>query len=243
MHPKPIQSFTSPAPFGTLIIIPVELRLKIYGVLIERGQVAILRTSRAINEEAFDDFYKHAICRLRSDSSTCFRAYPGQAPWNRIQNLELRIKFTHLCMVSFNEWLQRFSSNRTDLKTCKIRLDHQYRFFTSIPEALMTIRTPVAFQKVIMVVAMVNQDNVTSMKAFATSVKRNPDRYMDVDMQCENQGLGWLAYDWAVGFLEPTLGGAVWLEDDESMHLEFYPQRSALLASSEDKDAKKEEED
>ena len=107
----------------------------------------------------------------------------------------------------------------------------------------MTIRTPVAFQKVIMVVAMVNQDNVTSMKAFATSVKRNPDRYMDVDMQCENQGLGWLAYDWAVGFLEPTLGGAVWLEDDESMHLEFYPQRSALLASSEDKDAKKEEED
>ena len=108
----------------------------------------------------------------------------------------------------------------------------------------MTIRTPVAFQRVVLVIAigaMVNQDTVTVMKAFATSVEQDPERYMYVGVH-ENRGMGWLAYDWAVGFLEPTLGGAVWLEDDGSTHLEFFPQRSALLASSKNKDAKVEEE-
>ena len=106
----------------------------------------------------------------------------------------------------------------------------------------MAIKTPVAFQRVVLVIAMVNQDLVTVMKDFATSVREDPDRYMYVGVH-ENRGMGWLAYDWAVGFLEPSLGGSVWFEGDGSVHLEFYPQRSALLASSEDKDAKIEEED
>ena len=255
MHPNSIQSFTSPAPFGTLIIIPVELRLKIYGV-IERGQVDILRTSRAINKEAFDDFYKNAVCRLKIDFYSPFRIFPGQAPsnsiqnldfqvtpWKSIQDLELDFNITHKGIIYFNEWLQRFCSNRTDLKVCKIRLDHKYRSITFLPKTLTAIRTPAAFQKVILVIAMVNQDTVTSMKAFATSLWPDPDRYMYLDMHSKVQRTGWLAHDWAKSFLEPTLGGAVRLEDNRSMHLEFYPQRIALLASSEDKDAEMEEED
>lgn len=124
MYQPQVRSFPTPTPFGTLIIIPIELRLKIYRPLIERGQLAVLRTSRAINEEAFDKF--------------------------RVQTVKYH---DTSCIGYLNTWLPHFSASMTNLKTCKIRLDfgpaNHYE-----PEIITAIKTLVALQKMTLAISV-----------------------------------------------------------------------------------------
>ncbi|KAF6217967.1 hypothetical protein HO133_006379 [Letharia lupina] len=160
MHPPQARSFPAPTPFGTLIIIPIELRLKIYRLLIERGQSAVLRTSRATNEEAFDKSCEHAVCRLAFNCYLPFDICPSRVPWGIIQNLELRVQTVKYhdtsCIGYLNTWLPRFSASMTNLKTCKIRLDFGPAYHYE-PEIITAIKTLVALQKMTLAIA-VNAD-------------------------------------------------------------------------------------
>ena len=133
----------SPTPFGTLVVIPTEIRLKIYRSLIERGQMAVLRTCRAINEEASDDLYKYAVCRVEYNHYSGLAVCPSRAPLSSIQNLEFRV--LHIddhgvsCIFAYNEWLHRFKVTVTDLKTCTIR-------FHSRPDFMFVSETFTTFQ-------------------------------------------------------------------------------------------------
>lgn len=242
MQPKTIQSFPYPTPFGTLIIIPAELRLKIYCTLMQQGQVAILRTSRAINKEASADFYKHAIYRLKINYSAWFTLYPIQLPCNNIQNLELRLEGNHRGVTNLNSWLQRFILDKMDVKTCEIRLDFAYNFIW-MPEEFYAIGNLGAFQKVTIVIAGVNQDTIPSIRAFATCPRSVLDRDEHRVLRCDIPKDDMLAYEGAVRFLERTLGSTDCFEDGRDIRLEFHRQRSAPFTSSTIMDTKAEEED
>lgn len=181
MPPAPVRTLPAPTLFGTLVVIPTEIRLKIYRSLIERGQMAVLRTCRAINEEASDDFYKYAVCRVEYNYYSGLAVHPSRAPWSSIQNLEFRV--LHIddhsvsCIFAYNEWLQRFNASMTDLKTCKIRLDSR-PLFIFLSETFTAFKGFAAFQKMTLELA-VNSD-----------------------------------------------------PDAKGTHLEFYPQKSAMLANS-----------
>lgn len=242
MHLQTIQSFPPPTPFGTLIIIPVELRLKIYRALIERGQVAIFRASRAVQKEAFADFFKHAIYRLKIDYSSWFTLYPIKLPCNSIQNVELHLEPNHRGITHFNSWLQRFIPDKTDVKTCEIRLDFAYNF-VFMPEDFFAISALTAFPKVIFVIAGVNRDTIPSMRAFANCRRSDLDRDQYHIMRYDVPEDDMLAYEGAVRFLERTLGSTECFEDDGGMRLLFHPRRSPQLPSSERKDAKAQAQD
>ena len=229
MHPLPVRNSGRPTPLGTLIVIPTEIRLKIYRPLVERGQVAILRTSRAINEEACDNFYRHAVCRLEFICDLSLGAYPIRVPWWAVQNLELRVKIANagktLSMVYFNKWLELFRAFMTSLKVCSIRLDFP-RAFGYLPEAFTAIETLTAVPKITFAIAVnANPHNMTPNLMFRNRPQPDMDRDMHLDMHCGVDRDDILAYEWAAGVLEPTLGRAEWFEDDRGLHLEFHPQR------------------
>lgn len=232
-----IQSFPTATPFGTLIIIPAELRLKIYCILIEQGQVAILRTSRAIREEAFADFYKHAIYRLKINYSSWFTLYPIKLPCNNIQNLEFRLEANHRGITQFNSWLQRFNPDKTDAKTCEIRLDFAYNFIF-MPEDFTAINSLTDFQKVTFFIAGVNGNTIPSIGAFATCPRSVLDRDEYQIIRCDIPKDDMLAYEGAVSFLERKLGSVECFEDDRGMRLVFHPHQSVPLTSSEEIHAK-----
>ncbi|KAL9135479.1 MAG: hypothetical protein Q9175_003331 [Cornicularia normoerica] len=242
MHPLLVRSLPAHTPFGTLIVIPIEVRLKIYRILIERGKLAILRTSRAINEEAVDDLYKFAVCRLGFDYYAPFKISSSRVPWSRVQNLELRVKFkgTHRwsCINHFNEWLQRYGALMTDLKACKIRLDYQPALYF-MHDTFTGVKTLDAFPMVALVIAVIDDpDAATSMRPFSDSPQPDPDRDMYLDMHCTIREYDFLGYQWAASVLKENLGSAVWFEDEKGMHLEFHPQQRAGLVCLRSKDGK-----
>lgn len=65
---------------------------------------------------------------------------------------------------------------------------------------------------------------------------------MYYDMHCEAGEFERRAYKRAAGILEPTLGSAVWFEDEKGMHLEFHPKKSAVHVNLNDDQEKAEEE-
>ena len=232
MHPLPVPSFPLSRSFGTLIAIPLEIRLKIYRALVERGQVAILRTSQAISEEAFDKFYKHAVCRLDFNCNLSVGAYPIRVPWSSIQNLELRVKITNdrntPSMVYFNKWLQRFSVFMRSLKVCSIRLDFP-RAFWPLPETFTAIKTLTAVPKITFAIAVNTKTfRMTPNLVYIDGRRPDMDRNMYLDMHCEFDKDDILAYEWAAGVLEQTLGRAEWFGDLRGLHLEFHPQKNAI---------------
>ncbi|CAD6591716.1 MAG: hypothetical protein ASARMPRED_005565 [Alectoria sarmentosa] len=145
-----VRSLLAPTPFGTFGVIPTEIRLKIYRPLIERGQLAVLRTCRAINEEASDDLYKYAVCRVEYNYYSGLTVCPSRAPWSSIQNLEFGV--LHIddhsvsCVFAYNEWLHRFKVTMTDLKTCEIHFDSRPDFMF-VSETFTTFKGFAAFQK------------------------------------------------------------------------------------------------
>ncbi|CAF9941057.1 MAG: hypothetical protein ALECFALPRED_008977 [Alectoria fallacina] len=166
MPPAPVRTLPAPTPFGTLVVIPTEIRLKIYRSVIEQGQMAILRTCRAINEEAFDNLYKYAVCRVEFNYHSGLAVYSSRAPWSRIQNLEFRVLLIDdhslSCIFDFNEWLQCFNVLMTDLKTCKIRLNSR-PVFIFISENFPTFKGFTAFRKMTLEIAVNSAQDATGM--------------------------------------------------------------------------------
>ena len=194
--------------------------------------MAILRTSRAINEEALDNFFKYAVCRLGFNLYVRLGVYPNRVPWGSIQELELRVRFTscHDCFSTsrFNNWLQRISAFMTDVKACKIRFDCQPEYYL-LAGHFAAIETLVAFQKVTLTIAVdAEPDDILSMRRFETRPQLDVDRDMYLDMHCEpyeRRDEWWWGYGLAENVLKRTLGSAVRVEDDKGVHLEFYPKQ------------------
>lgn len=130
----------------------------------------------------------------------------------------------------------------TDLKVCKIRLDFRPAFHFRLFEVFTAIKTLTAFQKVVLVIA-VNPDRDATPIRYMIGPKPDLDRDMYLDMHCEFYEDSIMAYEWAAGALQQTLGRAEWFEDEKGMHLEFHPAQTAIPANSKNEDEETEKEE
>ncbi len=160
-----------------------------------------------------------------------YSVYPSRVPWSRIHNAELHVNITNggnvPTFVRFEAWLKRFSAIGTSLKACSIRLDLE-RSLHLHPETFTPIKALAAFPKVTLAISGNVWPKRESIKSFKNRSQPDLDRDMYHDMHCEVGEFERRAYKWAVGVLEPTLGSAVWFEDEKGMHPEFYPKKSAV---------------
>ena len=96
-----------------------ELRDMIYSELIASGNIAILRVSKQVHDEAKDRLYKQGICRLRfcyNDSSDRVDALnPPDSPLDDVQNFNLKIYMGRHLDLHF---LDRAGRTNPDLQPC-----------------------------------------------------------------------------------------------------------------------------
>lgn len=101
-EPPDAQQKAAPSnPFGTLSVLPTELRCMIYSDVIAAGSTAILRTSKAINAECEYSLGTSGVLRLHDDPGhDCEERQPAtplrapilsQALANRIQAAEISL--------------------------------------------------------------------------------------------------------------------------------------------------------
>lgn len=105
-----------PSPFGTLSILPPELRTRVYQYAIASGSPNIVATSRAINNEV-GPVNQIKVLELEFNVFKRLDIYPDQRTADKIQHLHIRLNLkdprhtsSALTYVEMNPWLKLISS-------------------------------------------------------------------------------------------------------------------------------------
>ena len=237
-----------PTPFGLLFLVPPEIRLKIYRELITAGSVGFLETSKAVHNEAIDILLQERICKLEFNVEKPCHIFPSQESANTILNLEIRLNLTdrpprelelsRICISGFNNWLDRISggaygphdyqapTHPTCRKVCKILLDCDPGFEGYLPAHIFEImRFFTGFETLVLAIDNYYVDSTHRMRQRTYDPRSDPRRNMESATHSKGNVDTQLAYQTARDALEPTLGPAEWVCDEEGAHLEFHPRR------------------
>lgn len=147
-HPlEPISSVPFHISSPTLSILPREIRDLIYINLIAAGELSILRTSKALFQEASEFLYKQGTCRLLLPMKT-YNSEPDFL-FNRlyaavIQNLDIRLMMVGVCGRDLKT-AQLFSGSSVCRRQCHISIvnDGTLPYASAdqlkVPEALLDV--------------------------------------------------------------------------------------------------------
>ncbi|KAF6220752.1 hypothetical protein HO133_003186 [Letharia lupina] len=242
------QETLTAAPFGTLTLVPPEIREQIYLDLIAAGSVRFLESSKAFHNEALDILHQKGVCRLEFNIFKPRDIFPSQQFSKPILNLEIRLDLTdfvlrvpqpsNTCINKFNEWLTQSMdcvdtsrgllppTHPTPRKCCKILLDCNPGFSGWIPKFTFDFMKSLTGFKAL-VLAVANDypgERKRRMVERMYDPRPNPQRDMESAMHSKENEDTLHVYETAMKALEPTLGPAEWVSDEKGAHLEFHPR-------------------
>ena len=239
-----------PTPFGTLFLIPPEIRLRIYGELVNAGSVRFLASSKAIHSEALDTVSQDGVCRLEFNIFKPHTIFPVHDPTSPILNLEIRLNLVIVtpmdfqranpCNRVFNNWLSQFTgcaytplgfqppAHPVPRKSCKILLDcfgGVGEFERLSKHTFDVIRYLTGFETLVLAFANEYRAETTQRMIERRWLPRpDPRRDMASAMHGGQDSITQYVYSRASQVLEATLGPAEYVWDREGVHLEFHPR-------------------
>ncbi|KAL9131934.1 MAG: hypothetical protein Q9175_006649 [Cornicularia normoerica] len=246
---QPQEALTA-TPFGTLFLVPPEVRVKIYRDLIALGAVRLFETSKAVYNEAIDILHQEGVCKLEFNGCKLSKIFPSGDSAKTILNLEIRLDLTNKfltppqpnstcnCITTFNSWLTAFIGctvtfrgrqppiHPTPRHCCKILLDYNPGFSgTHLKNTFDLMKHLTGFKT--LVLAITNDYPPYTTRRLMERMydpRPSPQRDMESAMHSKANKDTLNAYRTARKALAPTLGPAEWVSNKKGSHLEFHPR-------------------